>query len=352
LTFNLPLKLKNLIGNAGSQAEALEWLSANRLLSLTDLLRDRGLISDELAALSKPLGERRALVSEATLAHETRVMAAFAAAGIASLALKGCLLAYSVYPDPRRRWRADLDVLIAPDSIERAREALGAQRYRPIHTTPGGTPIRQETWFRDDGEGRQYVDVHWDLRDHPLLRDRFSFAEQYRASVELPALAPGARGQGNVHALLNSVMHWYDDLYEHRQPLAWLLDNDLLWRSMDEDQRRAAAELAIDRGIAGLLADVLERTRAVFDTPISDDMVADLDEAGRDESATRLIAAAASRYRSFWLALKSEPGWGARFSRLRHSLFPPAAHMRERYPGGSRLGLPGLYLRRIWKRVR
>ena len=351
MTLKLPLELKDLTGKAGSQAEALEWLSANRLLALTDLLRDRGLIGGELAALAKPLGERRALVSEAMLAHERRVMGAFVAAGIESLALKGCLLAYGVYPDPRRRWRADLDVLIAPDSIERAREALAAQRYRPIHTTPGGTPIRQETWFRDDGEGRQYVDVHWDLRDHPLLRDCFPFAEQYRASVELPALAPGARGQGNVHALLNSVMHWYDDLYEHQQPLAWLLDNDLLWRSMDENQRRTAAQLAIDRGIAGLLADVLERTRAAFDTPISDDLLAGLTDAGRDEPATRLIAAAVSRYRSFWLALKSEPSCGARFSRLRHSLFPPAAYMRERYPGGSRLGLPGLYLRRIWKRV-
>lgn len=344
--------LKDLTGNAGSQAEALEWLSANRLLSLTDLLCDRGLISAELAALSKPLGERKALVSEAMLAHETRVMSAFVAAGVETLALKGCLLAYRVYPDPRRRWRADLDVLVAPSTIERARQALSGLQYRPIHTTPGGTPIRQETWFRDDGEGRQYVDVHWDLRDHPLLRDCFSFAEQYRASVELPALAPGARGQGNVHALLNSVMHWYDDLYEHQQPLAWLLDIDLLWRSMDEDQRRAAAELAIDRGIAGLLADVLERTRAAFDTPISADMLDGLAEAGRDEPATRLIAVAASRYRSFWLALKSEPGWDARFLRLRHSLLPPAAHMRERYPEGSRLGLPGLYLRRIWRRVR
>lgn len=338
--------------DAGSHAEALEWLSANRLLALTDLLRDRGLIGAELAALAKPLGERRALVSHATLAHETRVMGAFVAAGIESLVLKGCLLAYCVYPDPRRRWRADLDVLIAPDSIERAREALAAQRYRPIHTTPGGTPIRQETWFRDDGEGRQYVDVHWDLRDHPLLRDCFSFSEQYQASVELPALARGARGQGNVHALLNSVMHWYDDLYEHRQPLAWLLDNDLLWRCMDDEQRREAVELAIDRGIAGLLADVLERTRAAFDTPISDDMLTGLTEAGRHEPATRLVGASKSRYRSFWLALRCEPGWGARFSRLRHSLFPPPSHMRERYPDGSRFGLPGLYLRRIWKRVR
>jgi len=333
-------------------AEALEWLSANRLLSVTDLLRDRGLISGELAALSKPLGEKRALVSEAMLAHERRVVTAFAAAGIESLVLKGCLLAYSVYPDPRRRWRTDLDVLVAPPSIELARKALAGQRYRPIHSTPGGTPIRQETWFFDEGSGRQYVDMHWDLRDHPLLRNRFSFEEQYRASVALPALAPGARGQGSVHALLNSAMHWYDDLYEHQQPLAWLLDNDLLWRSMDEDQRREAVDLAVDRGIAGLLADVLERTRAVFETPISEGILAELAEAGRHEPATRLVEAGASRYRSFWLALRCEPGWGARFSRLRQSLLPPAAHMRERYREGSRFGLPGLYLRRIWKRIR
>jgi len=333
-------------------AEALEWLSANRLLSLTSLLHDRGLISGELAALAKPLGDRRALVSEAMLAHERRVVGAFVEAGIEALVLKGALLAYCVYADPRQRWRADLDILVAPESMARVREVLAGMRYRPIHSVPGGTPIRQETWFLDDGATRQYVDVHWDLRDHPLLRNRFSFDEQYRASVELPALAPGARGQGHVHALLNSAMHWYDDLYEHQQPLAWLLDNDLLWRQMDADGRRKAVDLAVERGIAGLLADVLAHTRKVFQSPFADETIDELGRAGRAEPATRIIKASSSRYRSFWLALQSEPDWGARFSRLRHSMLPPAAHMRERYPVGSRFGLPGLYFRRIWKRVR
>ena len=340
------------MGKELSQAEALEWLGANRLLSLTDLLRDRGLIGGELAALAKPLGERRALVGEAMLAHERRVVSGFAAAGIEALVLKGCLLAYRAYPDPRQRWRSDLDVLVAPEAMARVREVLAEMQYRPIHSVPGGTPIRQETWFRDDGATRQYVDVHWDLRDHPLLRSRFSFEEQYRASVALPALAPGARGQGDVHALLNSAMHWYDDLYEHQQPLAWLLDNDLLWRQMDADERRKAADLAVERGIAGLLADVLARTREAFETPVADATIDELGRAGRAEPATRIIAASSSRYRSFWLSLRSEPGWGARVSRLRRSILPPPGHMRERYPGGSRFGLPGLYLRRIWKRVR
>lgn len=338
--------------NAGSAAQQVMWLAEHRLIAVADLLVERGLMSESMARLARAVDSHWSAVSDGQLAEERRVLEAFAASQVPALALKGALLAYSVYPDPRQRWRADLDVLVAPDQLTCARDTLAGLQYRPIHSTPGGTPIRQETWVHDDGTRRRYVDMHWDLRDHPLLRDCFSFEEQHRDSVELPGLAPGARGQGSAHALLNSAMHWYDDLYEHQQPLGWLLDNDLLWRHMDERERGGAVELAIERGVAGLLADVLERTRDVFETPVPDDVLNKLARAGQSEPATRLIEAASSRYRSFWLALRSEPGWRARISRVRHSLFPPAAHMRERYPDGSRLGLPGLYLQRILKRVR
>lgn len=120
--------------------------------------------------------------------------------------------------------------------------------------------------------------MHWGLRDHPLLREVLSFEEQYGEAVELSSLAAGVWGQDHVHALLNSVMHWYDDLYEHRRPLIWLLDNDLLWRAMNESQREQTIALASERGVAGLLADVLERTRAVFETPVSDSTLAELAE--------------------------------------------------------------------------
>jgi len=333
-------------------AQALEWLSAHRLLPMAATLNERGLISDDLATLARPLAMRRGCVGESVLAHERRVVQGLADAGVQSLVLKGCLLAYRAYPDPRQRWRADLDVLVPRHSLAMARRQLEMLGYRPIHRTPGGTPIRQESWFCIDDGQRRYVDVHWDLRDHPLLRGLLSFDEQYGASRPLPALAPGARGQGDAHALLNAAMHWYDDLYEHDQPLAWLLDIDLLWRAMTDDDRETVATLAVERGIAGLVADMLARTRDAFATPVPDITIRTLNEAGRTQPATRLIAVSRSRYRSLWFALRCEPGWRARVSRLRHALVPPIAHMRERYPEGSRFGLPGLYLRRIWRRVK
>lgn len=331
-------------------AQQLRWLTEHRFLGVLDLLVERGLIPAQVQSLAAPLVPRRGWVSKAWLDEERRVLQALAAA-VPSLALKGCLLGYLVYPAPQQRWRADLDVLVAPGDLSAARVVLKSLGYAPPYETAGGTPIDQEAWVYRNGAARFNLDLHWAMRKHPLLRDCLSFDEQLQQSVELPGLGPGVRGHGHVHALLNAALHWFDGIYGEPPALAWLLDQDLLWRHMNQAQRSELFDLARDRGVAGLLAESLRLSRDFLDMPVDGAALDALARAGRGAPATRLIGLRQSPLRAYLYAFWSEPGAGNKLERLRQSIFPPSAHLRQRFPEGSRFGLAGLWWRRIRQRL-
>ena len=60
----------------------------------------------------------------AVRAETTQVLAALESAGIRPVILKGAALAYSLYPTPALRPRADLDILVAPDERDSAWQIL------------------------------------------------------------------------------------------------------------------------------------------------------------------------------------------------------------------------------------
>ncbi|WP_376696600.1 nucleotidyltransferase family protein [Wenzhouxiangella sp. EGI_FJ10305] len=332
-------------------AGQLRWLREHRLVALSGLLQQRGMISADVASLARGFEANKPTVGEAQMAEEKRVFAGLASAAVPALALKGARLAWSIYDHPAQRPRTDMDVLVAPKAVAQGRTALESLDYRPLNPVAGGTPIEQEAWIHDGAHGRSMVDLHWKLRNHPCLRDRLDFDEQWAEAIALPGLCEGARGQSAAHALLNASMHWFDSIHGERYPLVWLLDKDLLWRGMNEEEHGAVCELAGERGLAGLLAESLRLTRAAFATPIDDDVIDQLIRAGQGRTPTRLIALRHRRLRAFWFALWCEKGLRDKLWRLRQSVLPPAEHMRRRFPGGSRLGLPGLYWQRIRRRL-
>ena len=332
-------------------ADQLRWMRRHRLMGVMDLLAKRGIMSAEARNMTQPLAKRYGRVAPRQLAMETKVVETMISGRVRALVLKGLLLAHSVYPEPEQRLRVDMDILVPPQDLQSARQLIHSIGYRPLYQSPGGTPIPQEAWVRDADGYRHMIDVHWKLRNHPCLRDRLGFDEQWQDRVPLPSLAEGACGQSAPHALLNASMHWFDNVYSLNYPLVWILDKDLLWRSMDEDERQKTIALATDRGLAGLLAESLRLARHHFETPVGEDTIATLDAAGRGRRPTRLIALQNRRMRSWLYALHCEPGLNGKWHRLRHALFPPAAYLRERYPEGSALGVAGLWGRRIKERL-
>ena len=336
---------------AGEIAGGLDWLQRNRLVGVVGLLRERGAIESNLAQIAESPGLKIGKVKAWQLDSEREVAAAIGARALRVLILKGALFAWTVYPHPDQRLRSDMDILVDPTRLEDARQVLVELGYRPLYSAAGGTPTEEEAWCRRCKDGVHMVDLHWRLRSHPLLRDRLTFTEQWDESVALPALAEGARGQGPVHAVLMASMHWFDALYASPCPLVWILDMDLIWRIMTDAQKQSLRELAIERGLSGLVAENLAQARQEFGTDVADDYLQSLRAGAHGRRPTRLIGLRQTRVRAHLYALWCEPGLGPRLRRIRSILFPPAEYMRQRYGAGPDARLPSLYWRRISERL-
>ena len=342
--------IKDQLSRLAGTAEQLRWLASHRLVGPIDILEARDLVPRDLALIARKWVQTQPPASDEQIREERRVLQGFVEASVNTVVLKGCLLAHSVYPTPEQRWRADLDILVDPSAIAEGRNVLKSLGYRSMWDVAGGTPIPQESWLLGEGPNRKVVDLHWKVRSHPILRDRLSFEEQWRESIELPLLGDGVRGQCQAHALLNAVMHWFDRLYGEPRPIGWLLDMDLLWRAMSESDRSGLQILVVERELSGLTASALGLAKGVFATPVQDFYLAELSAHGRAEKPSRLIELDGRRWRSVWFALSVEPGLRAKVSRLRASLFPPKAHMKQRYGVRSGFGLMLAYFERVWAR--
>lgn len=329
-----------------NDAARLTWLGRHRLWPVAEFLARRGDLPPQLAAAAEALaaGQRRDM--RVQVEEDRRVLSALSDTDASVLVLKGASLAQTVYPRPESRFRTDLDLLAEPGRVKVIEERLRKLGYCPPDGPQSAMPMYQSQWTRTSDGKAFAVDLHWALRNHPALRARFSFEELLQSSQALPGLGPAARGMGPMHALLNASMHYFND-YADERPRQWLLDKDLLWRAMSPQHRRQVMELACEKGLAGLLAESLRLARNEFGTPVDEAEMSRLQQKGRREWCTGLIEANKKRQTAYWFALRSEPGLSKKLLRIKSGLFPPQRYIRELYPDGSRIGLLGLYLRRI-----
>jgi len=331
-------------------SEQLKFLLRHRLAPFADLLEKRGLVSGELAQVSRNMAARKPAVSPSHFKQEARVASKLALEPMDALIMKGSALAAGFYSDPLSRVRTDMDVLVPFGHVNLARSALREMGYKPTWSMPSAVPLFQEQWSGGPHADMPAIDLHWEIRNHPVLTGIFDHDELLAEAMSLPKLGPGVRGLGAVHALLISAMHWFVNPPSQRA-MVWLLDSELLWQAMTAAQHEQLLVLARDRGVAGLLGAHLAQCRVVLKSPIPENVTRELIDAGRHQQATRLIRASQSDVAYAWFELVAERGWRDRLNRLRFLLFPSAAYMRQSYPEGTRLGLPALYLRRLLSRL-
>lgn len=98
-----------------------------------------------------------------------KVLAAFSQRGIATIALKGVILAEQLYANPGLRHVGDMDILVKPEELSLARSILTELGYRqmapkhlwdhPFHEVPYYKPV-QFPFF---------IELHWNLDDPKLV---------------------------------------------------------------------------------------------------------------------------------------------------------------------------------------
>jgi hypothetical protein len=158
-------------------------------------------------------------------------------AGVEAILLKGADIRHRLYDDPVCRPMSDLDVLISPADLERARTALERRGYvlrpRDRDLRPGfGARFGWVASFYPTAGGNLFTDVHWAIQEvgtfYRLPYGPLRARARVRHLDGVPALVLAPE-----HVLMHLSLHTFDEL--ENAPLLKL-----------SDLERALARLPLD----------------------------------------------------------------------------------------------------------
>lgn len=232
-----PGAFARLFGNQPAMQTLLPWLD---LAFLPD--RERAQLGQ-----AAEVARRRTTV---LLLELERILPALAECGCRPVVLKGASLALTIYDRPEDRWFLDLDLLIRPEKLAAAYEALAKLGYRFAATACPPRYYEDHHFHRIlvSNQG-VYIEVHWAVT-MPASVYGFDLEALRRASVEIPLgyagfQAPSALDQV-LHGVLQSVAGGYADLRR-------ILDLHLLDARLDDEHRRLLAARAHATNLATAL---------------------------------------------------------------------------------------------------
>jgi len=332
---------------AASAAEQVTELSGDRLIAAWPILRQRGEITPAVAALLQKI-DRRSLPLGNAPAADRAVLEALAANGVRCLLLKGTLLAHAVYEAPSQRARGDTDLLVAPADRQAAESVLAALGLLRSWEVTAKTSNTQDQWQGVIDGNKAIIDLHWALLNHPAFTDLFAFDALWQARQPVQVAGFQTFGLGRIDALIHAALHYFVHHGDEFRPAQWLLDGDLLWRAMGDDER-AELVVQVERlGVSGLVHAYLAACVKRFETPITHEMFAALEAAGSSEWRTRLLDIDGKPVRELLFTLRARPTWRDRLAHLHALLFPSREYMRLKYPAVRWWGMPWAYLKRIF----
>ncbi len=227
------------------------------------LLHRRAAVTDAHSA--RVLAQAARQLSMRELAHQqalTTLAKACADADIDVLLIKGEAVARTLPYPPATRTRSDIDVWVRAGQLEKFRALLIAVGYPTTHAIT-------QRWARFEliHGGGHAVLVGFDVHIHPFFRPRMlpqrDFDTVWADAVALPGL-DGLRAPSPFDAFLIAALHLAKNPFKR---WIWLYDIDQLCRHYPDAVALACAQAAPWQ-IAGLLADALQRSVEVFDTPL------------------------------------------------------------------------------------
>ena len=276
-----------------------------------------------------------------------RVLDGLGQARLQPLLFKGAHLAYTLYQSPELRPRVDTDVLIRADDRAAVNACLERLGYTALEYVTGAVAFGQAPYGRIDESGASYtIDVHWRLANPQAFAHRLSYDDIARSAARIPRLGSTALGPGLAHALTIASLHRAAH-HGSTHRLLWLYDVHLLACALNKAGWRETITLAIERGLAPVVASALTDARDRIGTELPATVLVELNAHAPDRDVLEFVEGRMTRLRvaaSDWRRLG---GVRDRARYLREHLFPPADYIRHRYGVSSRLALPLLYTHRI-----
>jgi Uncharacterised nucleotidyltransferase len=287
----------------------------------------------------------RELVTQREL---TSMLQSLSASGVQALVIKGSALAYAIYDEPWLRPRSDTDLLVSPDAVDVAAQALDAVGYRRSHVVTSGEFVSHQASFtRTDPTGLEHaIDLHWKIVNPQILANALSFEELWADAMPIDRLGPAARMPTIVGSLILAAVHRLAH-HQDQDCLIWLYDLRLLAARLDAAGWDVLVQLATARQVAGLCLDGLRQARDQVGALLPERVELALASAAPFEPSHRYLEGRVTRGQVLANDLAALRSWRARLQLIREHAFPPTAFMRERYGVKSSLLLPALYIHRL-----
>ncbi|MCX8036111.1 MAG: nucleotidyltransferase family protein [Candidatus Sumerlaeia bacterium] len=259
----------------GLLAQPLDWDAAVRMAGRQGVLplvcrmlelHAADAVPPEILAVWREKFRANARRSFALTVELVRILKSLQLAGIEAIPYKGPVLAAYVYGDPALRQFADLDLLVRPSDVRRAKDVLLAQDYRLV---PPLTPAQERAQLRWQWEyalsrnaGAVHVELHWRLAPRtfslPLPIEPF-----WERKIAVPLHDTPVDSLSPEDLLLALSIHAYKHYWER---LEWLVAASQLvrlhphmdWPYLERTAGRAGAcrIVAVTLALSELLAGV------------------------------------------------------------------------------------------------
>jgi hypothetical protein len=171
-------------------------------------------------------GARARELSERVLAETLEVHGALERGGVDWLLLKGVTFGARFYPDVRRRYQRDVDVLVREADVDRAVEALRAIGFEREPNRIGEGAVRLGLV-----RGESQLDLHWNLRRR--ARRRVSEERLWEEAVPFAFGGRSFRTLGDDAVLTFHLISLCGDLRRGATGVRHHLDTHLLLRAFE-----------------------------------------------------------------------------------------------------------------------
>lgn len=297
---------------------------------------------DELKAhVFKQAARNMSLAREAAA-----ILRAFASRQVLCAPVRGLALAELLYGEITTRPMGDLDLLVRKEDLHAVAETLLELGFQAIDRRPGFARAYSNAMeFVKHSHGWVIVEPHWSIA-YPPFADRVDMDAVWIRSTRGQVVGTDTWLLSPEDYLLHLCLHLI-----HRRddaPLLWFYELDRFIRltdvALDWSQ---VAQTARETGQTLLIAEVLERTRSLFETPIPQQVCSQVGWSAGDGVAHLLAGNSRADGRESLALFFAIKGLRAKMRYALALLFPSSEFMRVNYRLSSRSRIGFCYLRRI-----
>ncbi len=307
-------------------------------------------IQDQIKERVVGLAARNVLLAQ----ELASILRAFEVRQVACVPVRGLALAELLYGDVTARPMGDIDLLVRKEDLPEVAEGLKGLGFKEMDRRPGfATAFSSTLEFCKDRHGWVIVEPHWSIA-YPPFADRVDMDQVWKRCVRGRVVGVDTWLLGRADLLVHLCFHLIHG--GDNAPLLWLYELDRLLR-----QEKAALDwpqvmlLARETGLALFLAEVLGKVKGLFDSPIPDEALSELNAqltpapARAVESRLVRLLAGGSRVdgRESFALLFMIKGFRAKLRYAFALLFPSPEFMRLHYGLSSRKQLALCYLTRV-----